>query len=220
MATRSSVLTWRIPGTGEPGGLPSMGLHRVGHDWSDLVAAAEEVSLLGYSSLHLIGWGPPTLWWEIYFTQSPLNSTLISSRNTHMYVSKIMFDHISGHWDPSKLMCKITHHTRAVRNRNGIKLQPLDFQKAQATPSCDPNQNDTFETTQVWSLNTRHIGSWNVMLNKRSCICWKWFSLALWLPGHILSQERSQTSFRENGSKCPLNTINPPQHPNPIIKQH
>jgi len=35
MATLSSVLAWRIPGTGEPGGLPSMGLHRVGHDWSD-----------------------------------------------------------------------------------------------------------------------------------------------------------------------------------------
>ena len=32
----SSVLAWRIPGMGEPGGLPSMGLHRVGHDWSDL----------------------------------------------------------------------------------------------------------------------------------------------------------------------------------------
>ena len=31
-ATHSSVLTWRIPGTGEPGGLPSMGSHRVGHD--------------------------------------------------------------------------------------------------------------------------------------------------------------------------------------------
>ena len=40
MATHSSVLAWRIPGTGEPGGLPSVGLHRVGHDWSDLAAAA------------------------------------------------------------------------------------------------------------------------------------------------------------------------------------
>ena len=37
MATHSSVLAWRIPGTGEPGGLLSVGLHRVGHDWSDLV---------------------------------------------------------------------------------------------------------------------------------------------------------------------------------------
>ena len=40
MATHSSVLAWRIPGTGEPGGLLSMGLHRVGHDWSDLAVAA------------------------------------------------------------------------------------------------------------------------------------------------------------------------------------
>ena len=38
MATHSTVLAWRIPGTGEPGGLPSMGSHRVGHDWSDLAA--------------------------------------------------------------------------------------------------------------------------------------------------------------------------------------
>ena len=38
MATHSSVLAWRIPGMGEPGGLLSMGSHRVGHDWSDLAA--------------------------------------------------------------------------------------------------------------------------------------------------------------------------------------
>ena len=42
MATHSSVLAWRIPGMGEPGGLPSMGSHRVGHDWSDLAVAACE----------------------------------------------------------------------------------------------------------------------------------------------------------------------------------
>ena len=40
MATHSSVLAWRIPGTGEPGGLPSMGSHRVGHNWGDLAAVA------------------------------------------------------------------------------------------------------------------------------------------------------------------------------------
>ena len=40
MATHSSVLAWRIPGTGEPGGLLSMWSHRVGHDWSNLAAAA------------------------------------------------------------------------------------------------------------------------------------------------------------------------------------
>ena len=40
MATHSSVLAWRIPGMGEPGGLPSMWSHRVEHDLSDLAAAA------------------------------------------------------------------------------------------------------------------------------------------------------------------------------------
>ena len=38
--THSNILAWRIPGIGEPGGLRSMGSHRVGHDWSDLAAAA------------------------------------------------------------------------------------------------------------------------------------------------------------------------------------
>ena len=41
MATHSSVLAWRIPRTGKPGGLLCMGSHRVGHDWSDLAAAAD-----------------------------------------------------------------------------------------------------------------------------------------------------------------------------------
>ena len=40
MVTHSSILAWRIPGMGEPSGLPSMGLHRVGQAWSDLAAAA------------------------------------------------------------------------------------------------------------------------------------------------------------------------------------
>ena len=40
MATHSSVLAWRIPGIGDPGGLPSVGSHRIGHDCSSLAAAA------------------------------------------------------------------------------------------------------------------------------------------------------------------------------------
>ena len=42
MATHSSVLAWRIPGMGKHGGLPSLGSHRIRHDWSDLAAAAAE----------------------------------------------------------------------------------------------------------------------------------------------------------------------------------
>ena len=59
MATHSSVLAWRIPGTGEPSGLPSMGSHRVGHDWSDLAAAA-----VGWWSFHTWTQDPSTQIWE------------------------------------------------------------------------------------------------------------------------------------------------------------
>ena len=53
--THSSVLAWRIPGTAEPGGLPSMGSHRVGHNWSDLAAAAttREAGILPVLEYHL-----------------------------------------------------------------------------------------------------------------------------------------------------------------------
>ena len=51
MATHSSVLAWRIPGTGEPGGLTSMGSHRVGHNCSDLAAAAAKGYSIHFNSL-------------------------------------------------------------------------------------------------------------------------------------------------------------------------
>ena len=61
MATHSSILAWRIPGTGEPGGLLSMGSHRVRHDRSDLAAAAKvfrfsrmSIPLYLMSSHHLL----------------------------------------------------------------------------------------------------------------------------------------------------------------------
>ena len=50
MATHSSVLGWRISGTGEPGGLPSIGSHRVRHDWSDLAVA------VWLSNIHIWKW--------------------------------------------------------------------------------------------------------------------------------------------------------------------
>ena len=59
MATHPSVLAWRIPGTGEPGGLPSLGSHRVRHDWSDL-AAAVAAGLINSDLLHLYS-GPKTM---------------------------------------------------------------------------------------------------------------------------------------------------------------
>ena len=54
MATHSSVLAWKIPGTGEPGGLPSMGSHGVGHVWSDLAAAAGTSFKYGFSQIKIL----------------------------------------------------------------------------------------------------------------------------------------------------------------------
>ena len=62
MATHSSVLAWRIPGMGKPGGLPSMGSHRVGHDWSDLV-----IAIFSYIYLYL---------YHVFFIHSFLNGHL------------------------------------------------------------------------------------------------------------------------------------------------
>ena len=69
MTTHSSVPAWRIPGTGEPGGLPSMGSHRVGYDRSDLGAAV----CVGISIPILIYMAPhsSTLAWKIPWTEEP-----------------------------------------------------------------------------------------------------------------------------------------------------
>ena len=69
MATHYSVLAWRIPRTGEPGGLPSLGLHRVGHDWWNLaaaVAAATRVHICPTAngqSPHIFAWSRSHWWW-------------------------------------------------------------------------------------------------------------------------------------------------------------
>ena len=65
MATHSSVLAWRIPGTGEPGRLQSMGSHRVRHDWSDLAPAAAAQLLALYSTVPFSGMLIPFLLWKI-----------------------------------------------------------------------------------------------------------------------------------------------------------
>ena len=54
MAPHSSVLAWRIPGTGEPGGLPYMGTHRVGHDWNDLAAAAAAAAAYSFHMVRVL----------------------------------------------------------------------------------------------------------------------------------------------------------------------
>ena len=78
MATHSSVLAWRIPGTGETGGLLSLGSHRVGHDWSNLATAAAAtcsifyllpLNITNFISFSFLRWSLPLV--EISFPTSP-----------------------------------------------------------------------------------------------------------------------------------------------------
>ena len=77
MATHSSVLAWRIPGTGEPGGLPSLGSHRVRHNWSNLAAAAAGESYLWQilSTANFEDWWHGKVRFKIFFlSQAFLNT--------------------------------------------------------------------------------------------------------------------------------------------------
>ena len=105
MATHSSVLAWRIPGTGEPGGLRSMGSHRVGHDWSDLVVVVvyvwgfprssigKNLPAIQETQVRFLGWEDPlekemathtsTLAWRIPWTEEPGRLLSLGLQESH-----------------------------------------------------------------------------------------------------------------------------------------
>ena len=95
MATHSSVLAWRIPGTVEPGGLPSMGSRRVGHDWSDLAAAA---------AARRMNWGCKVRimpFHSIRLTSSKWNRSFLPLHILHpssFFISVINKSHFSSCW--------------------------------------------------------------------------------------------------------------------------
>ena len=95
MAAHSSVLAWRIPGMGEPGGLPSMGSHRVGHDWSNLAAAAAAPLLNLPPTLLKFpldwAWAPP-----VSATLTYLLVMQLSSRLSALKHSIVMLTVLSG----------------------------------------------------------------------------------------------------------------------------
>ena len=88
MATHSSNLAWRIPGMGEPDGLPSMGLHRVGHNWSDLEVMYFIFFHLIFSTIfhlhslcHPVFLNSPWLWFNIF----SLPSHMTQKRLVHLF---------------------------------------------------------------------------------------------------------------------------------------
>ena len=107
VAIHSSVLAWRIPGTEDPGGLPSMGSHRVRHNWSDLAAAAGAAGS-GCVERHL---GPPARTWGrpvfhilTYKAQMPLAYPRIQENTLSDPISSPgdLINHWSKSWDSWK----------------------------------------------------------------------------------------------------------------------
>ena len=91
MATHSSVLAWRIPGTGEPGGLPSMGSHRVGHDCSNLAVLTQGSNP---SLLHLQVDSSPT---------EPLGKLCVTEAGGNYAIIYIYIYNFQGHPDSPTL---------------------------------------------------------------------------------------------------------------------
>ena len=104
MATHSSVLAWRIPGTEEPGGLLSMGSHRVGHDWCDLAAAAaaavQETRVPSLGQENPLEKGMAThfsiLAWRIPWTEDPGRLQSMGSQKVrHDWVTSTFFQQVT-----------------------------------------------------------------------------------------------------------------------------
>ena len=86
MAIHSSVLAWRVPWTREPGGLQSMGLQRVGHDWvTNTFTFKEEERAEKEKYLKQQKWESSRIWWKLYKPIGRRSSTNPSSRSIKLY---------------------------------------------------------------------------------------------------------------------------------------
>ena len=121
MTTHSSILAWRIPGTAEPGGLPSMRSQRVGHDWSDLAAVASlnrYLNFIEYSYIAIdtqlyeylekeMATHSSTLAWKIPWTKEPGRLQTMGSRRvghkwaTSLSLSLFTFTDWRRKWQPT-----------------------------------------------------------------------------------------------------------------------
>ena len=110
MAIHSGVLAWRIPGTGEPGGLPSMGSHRVGHDWSDLAVAKALQMVTVAMKLKDVCSLEEKLWPNIhhvkkqshYFTNKGPSSQSYGFSSSHIWMWELDY---RESWAPKLLNC-------------------------------------------------------------------------------------------------------------------
>ena len=143
MATHSSVLAWRIPGIGEPGGLPSMGSHRVGHDWSDLAAAD---SILKGSH---------------YFADQGLSSQSYGFSSSHVWILDSKESRVLKNW------CFWT----VVLEKN--LESPLDCKEIQPVQPKGNQSWIFIGRTDGWSWNSNTLATWcEELTHWKRLWCW------------------------------------------------
>ena len=141
MATHSSVLAWRIPRMREPGGLPSMGLHRVWHNWSDLAAAAAWLSV----------------------SSTPLSLTSLAFLKTTFYLDNCNFTHVSSTiWNVLLPMIILQHWKNLTHPLKFISFH-LFLLEFSLTRLVDVPQNSHNTLTielilKIWALKLEDIG--------------------------------------------------------------
>ena len=173
MATHSSVLAWRIPGTEEPSGLPSMGSHRVGHDWSDLAAAAAARTMR--SDLPLIG-----LWRQLlhatlqqrsavpccYDSNAHLHlwsSLHLETQHVPVFVTDQKWTHL---WQEPKHVTLEEDFCCPPQPQARILLLWLPIHSS----SLGRNQMSDFHATSAQLRTLNEV----VFMTKPSCFSWKW----------------------------------------------
>ena len=129
MATHSSVLAWRIPGTGEPRGLLSMGSHRVGHDWSDLAAAAAAVHSNSIQRLVIIAF------FFIQFSSVQFSSVTQSCLT--------LCDPMNRSMPGLPVHHRLPEFTQTHVHRVGVAIQPSHPLSSPFPPAPNPSQHQS-----------------------------------------------------------------------------
>ena len=131
--THSSVLAWRIPGTEEPGGLPPMGSHRVGHDWSDLAAAAAAGSSVhGVPQARILEWVAISFKPNKHFKKltNEMTSGALKGSDIFLVIWKVNFtprtrkDPSLFHLTDFKFLCKYEMKAQSITNCLGFEDVP------------------------------------------------------------------------------------------------
>ena len=165
MATHSSILAWRIPGTGEPGVLPSVGSHRVGHDWRDLAAGAAR---------NVGGFLPDTLDARSAISQNQIELTTLVSAKRECTERALKVDpgKISSHDQTSLCSDGITKNLGFYwlkhRNKHVMKQEEIELENSTIPSAALKNSPNNMWFTLLLPLSA--LGS--PLSQDTACLSW------------------------------------------------